>query len=146
MQRARGFTLIELMIAVAVIGILAAIAIPSYNEQIRRGRRAEAHAELGRLQLAQERWRADRSAYASNAQLSNIGGVATLPSGYYTIALSTPSGNCANDTAASAANSYTITATAAGNQAGDSRCATIVLTSLCGVISKSSTPAGNQCW
>ena len=51
MKRHRGFTLIELMITVAVIGILAAIAYPSYAEYVRRGHRAEARAGL--LQAAQ---------------------------------------------------------------------------------------------
>ncbi len=47
----RGFTLIEVMIVVAIVGILSAIALPSYNEYIRRGHRAEARAGL--LQAAQ---------------------------------------------------------------------------------------------
>ena len=47
----KGFTLIEVMIVVAIVGILAAIALPSYNEYIRRGHRAEARAAL--LQGAQ---------------------------------------------------------------------------------------------
>lgn len=55
------------MIAVAVIAILAAIAIPAFNEQVRKSRRSEALAEAGRVQLAMERWRADNPSYASNS-------------------------------------------------------------------------------
>lgn len=143
MNKTRGFTLIELMITIAIVAIIATIAIPSYTDQVRKGRRAEAVSELGRLQMAQERWRADRSAYGTLAQ---IGGVSPLPSGYYSIAVSTPGGNCGSGTAASSANSFAITATAAGAQAADSTCATLTLTSLCGVVSKTSTGGGTNCW
>lgn len=143
MKLRSGFTLIELVIVIAIVGILAAIAVPAYQEQARKGRRAEATSELGRLQMALERWRADRATYTTT--LSDVGGTSPLPSGYYTIALGTPGGNCANGTAASTANSFSITATKAGAQASDSACATFVLTSLCGVTSKTST-GGGTCW
>ena len=81
MKRQGGFTLIELMIVLVIVGILAAVALPSFRDQIRKSRRADAIAELGRLQLAQERWRADRASYGT---LANIGGTATMAGGYYT--------------------------------------------------------------
>jgi type IV pilus assembly protein PilE len=59
----RGFTLIELMIAVAVIGILAAVVYPTYTDYVARGRRAEAKATLQRLTLWMERNRADSGTY-----------------------------------------------------------------------------------
>lgn len=138
----RGFSLLPLLLIAAVIAILAAIAIPSYNEQVRKSRRAEAASELARLQMAQERWRADRPGYATLAQL---GAASPIPSGYYTLAVETPAGNCASGVAASAANSFAITATAAGAQASDTRCATMTLTSLCGTVTKTST-GGGECW
>lgn len=54
-KRQKGFTLIEMMIVVAVVGILAAIAIPSYTEYIRRGHRADARAGLLQAQQWLER-------------------------------------------------------------------------------------------
>ena len=112
-RRARGFTLIELMVVVMVVAILAAIAIPSYLEQSRKGRRSEAMSAVGELQLRQERWRAEHPSYADSTELATMGAIPTLP--YYTI---TASGE--SETA------YTITATPTGKQTGD-RCGNLVL-------------------
>jgi type IV pilus assembly protein PilE len=64
-----GFTLIELMIVVAVVAILAAIAIPAYNDQVRRSRRADAMSALESMAMAQEQWRANNRRYATLAEL-----------------------------------------------------------------------------
>jgi type IV pilus assembly protein PilE len=63
-NKAAGFTLIELMIVVAVIGILAAIAYPSYTEYVLRGRRAEARTALIELMQQQERFYTQNGTYA----------------------------------------------------------------------------------
>lgn len=62
----RGFTLIELMVAVVVAGILAAVAYPSMMSLIQRGRRADAIAALTAVVQAQERFRSNSNAYAAS--------------------------------------------------------------------------------
>ena len=70
----RGFTLIELMIAVAVVGILAAIAYPSYQEHVRKARRADAQTAL--LELAQFM---ERHYTANGRYLTTAGAAPVLP-------------------------------------------------------------------
>ena len=60
----KGFTLIELMIVVLVVAILASIAVPAYNEQIRRSRRATAQAEMLEMAQCMERFNTSNRTYA----------------------------------------------------------------------------------
>ncbi|RZI74316.1 MAG: prepilin-type N-terminal cleavage/methylation domain-containing protein [Rubrivivax sp.] len=69
--RRRGFSLIELMVALAIAGILAAIAYPAYTSHMQRGRRADGIAALTAVMQAQERYRGNRAKYAST--LSELG-------------------------------------------------------------------------
>jgi len=87
----KGFSLLEVMVVVVIIGILAAIAIPSYTGYVTRTRRAEAVAALQAVALAEEKHRAEDGAYESEAHLVGqgflkpaIGGEYT-PSDYYDI-------------------------------------------------------------
>lgn len=103
--RSRGFTLIELMITVAIIGILAVIAYPSYARQVQKSRRAQAKADLTELSQQLERQ------FTANRDYTG-----------YTLAFaqSPRDGTKAYDIAGEiAARTYKLTATVAGPQADD---------------------------
>lgn len=87
-----GFTLIELMIAVAIIGIVAAVAYPSYTQYILRSNRTAAQAHLSDIAQAQQQYIVDNRAYAST--LSDLNGMSTPTSvsKYYTIEIAATSG------------------------------------------------------
>jgi type IV pilus assembly protein PilE len=134
--RAGGFTLIELMIVVAILAVIAAIALPSYFGSVRKSRRADAITALNRIAQEQERWRANNSTYTN--VLSSAGlNVANPSSGFYTLAVS---GNTATV--------YVATATAVGAQTSDTRCATLTYTMNGGTITYGSTGTATpaQCW
>lgn len=85
-----GFTLMELMIAVVVAGVLASLAMPAFFDTVRKSRRSEAFAALMAAQQAQERWRANNASYASDlsaAPPAGLGIAATTGGGLYTISL-----------------------------------------------------------
>jgi type IV pilus assembly protein PilE len=81
-SRNRGFTLIELMITVAIVGILAAVAVPAYRQYIVRAKRTEAISALADIAQRQERYRLDHGGY-SNDLLDELGFVYPPDADYF---------------------------------------------------------------
>lgn len=85
-SRLHGFTLVELMVVVTLIAILAAIAVPAYQDFVRKARRADAKRDLTAVQLAQERWRANNVAYTTTlVGTPGLNWHVTTTEGYYTL-------------------------------------------------------------
>ena len=139
MKRLRGFTLIEILVTVAILAIVASLAYPSFIAAIQKSRRSEAFDAITRIQQAQERWRANHSSYTADLGSSGLHVPATTPNGYYTLTVELPA------TAASAASEYTIKATAAGPQAADTKCAFLSMKAIGGRLTYDSTSA-QACW
>ena len=113
LQRHRGFTLIESLIAVSITGVLSSIVYPSFTGHLQRAKRTDALVSLMQAQLAEERYRASHASYGG---LSDIGVAGTSVSGYYSLQV-----------AASSADGYQLVATAIGMQARDATCKTMRL-------------------
>ena len=79
-RKLQGFTLIELMIVVAVVGVLAAIAYPAYTDSVLKGRRAQARAALTELLQQQERYMTQNNCYLGFSNNSSGAASASAPS------------------------------------------------------------------
>lgn len=152
LRNASGFTLIELMIVVAVIGILAAVALPSYQEYVNRSKRTEAQSVLMQAAQYMQRFYSANDRYTLTAGSTTTeseqksGSVSMLPAllrqspasgGAYAIAV------FAKDTPPT----YTLKATRTGSMTGD-KCGTLVINSV-GVKSLESAASGvtvASCW
>lgn len=110
---ARGFTLIELMIAVAVVALLVAIAYPSYTRQIQKSRRADAKSALLACAQALERYNTQSGSYTAGTDAGvNSACVGATPNGYYTLPT-------ANIPTAAGASTFSLRATPSGTQSAD---------------------------
>ena len=114
MKQSRGFTLIELMVVVIIVAILAAIAIPSYVDYVRRGKITEAISTLSDMRVKLEQYFQDNRTYAGAGTACGVTPPVTLntanPAGtvkYFTY------------TCTAAASTYTITATGGAGTGGD---------------------------
>ncbi|MBT8444474.1 MAG: prepilin-type N-terminal cleavage/methylation domain-containing protein [Gammaproteobacteria bacterium] len=121
---ARGFSLIELLVVVALFSIIVTISVGSYRDYVRRANRTDATSLLLRVAAAQERFYLDENRYALDADLADLGfGNRKSEHGYYDLAIAPgPSGDPAID--------FTATATVVGNQsqADDTDCVLFSIT------------------
>lgn len=139
-QKQKGFSLVELMIVVAIVGILSAIAIPSYQDSVRKSRRADATTKLTEIANLQLEYFIENRSYATVAQLglSTTGCTSSNPAGaisddgYYCITIDTTNGYV-----------LTATPTSKGGQNNDSSCATISYNSN---DTQGSSGGGTNCW
>lgn len=122
-----GITLLELIVAVAIVAIIASIAYPSFTDGLRKSRRAEAFKGLLSMQIKQEEFRISNTSYSSTP--SQVGNPA---SDYYNFTIS-----------GATSTSYTLIATSKGAQAGDkagnTSCDTLT-------INKADTKTPAECW
>lgn len=126
----RGFTLVELMITVTIIGILAAIVYPSYQEYVLRGNRSEGMAFLNDAAARQERFLSQNNTYADAAAKLGYSS-SSSPTGLYTLGVS-----------ATAATAYSLTAVPTRT---DAKCGTLSLNQA-GTKGKTGTAAVADCW
>lgn len=119
-QSQTGFTLIEILIAVAIVGIIAAIGVPSYSAHTKKVRRADAKVTLTNSAQQLERCNIEFDAYNDSGCASALagGGTITTPEGFYSITATTLT-----------ATTFTLTATpvSGGAQVGDGDCTSFTL-------------------
>ncbi len=135
MKKTHGFTLIELVIAVAIIGILAAIAYPAYDRYKRKGYRMDAITYLTQAAAFEENWMADKGVYTSDK--TKLGGN-TTERNLYNIVVALSSGNTV----------FSISATAQSGQAADTDCASFTIDSIGRktALDSGSNDNSSKCW
>jgi type IV pilus assembly protein PilE len=138
-HRSFGFSLLELMVTVAVISILATIAVTSYSSQVQKSRRTEAKSALLDLAGREERLFSTTNSYSGDELFLGYATVSTpmtnmdFGNRYYQL------------TAAATATTYTLTANPVGAQAKDTACGSFILNQL-GVQTVSGTSTAATCW
>lgn len=117
----KGFTLVELLMVVAIVGLLLAVALPSYQDSVLAGGRAEGQSLLMEVAADQERFYSINGSYSSNAAplADPPQSTRTSESGLYQVSVSSCSGGAISDC-------FVATATAQGSQTDDS-CTSLTL-------------------
>ena len=131
--RSAGFTLIELMIVIAIIGILASIAYPSYTAYVERGRRSDGQSALLDLSHRMDQYFSENKSY-EGATLAQLGVKEISPEGYYTLSMGNLSGN-----------TFTVNATPIGAQSSDS-CGTLTMNQLGQRSFTGASATSAECW
>lgn len=134
----RGFTLIELMVAIVIVAILVSIALPSYTDFLNKGRRSDAMSALMNAANLQEQFLLDRNTYS--ATIGGLGMSTLSDEGHYDLAVTAATAGCPINRC------YVLTATPNANspQASDADCTSFTLTS---AGNKTATGArANECW
>jgi type IV pilus assembly protein PilE len=124
MPRQTGFTLIELMVTVAIVGILATIAATSYNSQVVKSRRTDARSALLDIAGREEKLYSTTNAYGNTAASVGYSTLNPVGSGYYSVTIAVP------DATQNPAQGFLITATPIAPQTGDTACTTLTLNQL----------------
>jgi type IV pilus assembly protein PilE len=141
--RERGFTLIELMIAIVVVAILASIAVPSYQTYMEKARRADAYACLTDAAQRQESFFYQNNSYTTNLAALGLTAVpVTCGDGDYYTLTATADPALGNNIATS----YLLTATRAGAQQSDTGCGDLTLNSAGAKGNVNATKPASQCW
>lgn len=144
-MKAKGFTLVELLIVMVVVGILASLAYPSYRDYMTNARRADGQSALLNLASRMERYYSEENTYQTatigTGNNTDVLSTAASPEGWYTISINNANGN-----------SYEIRATPLNGQAtADTRCQTLTLNNR-GQKGVTAGPAGaptgtaDDCW
>lgn len=135
-----GFTLIEILIVVAILGVLASIALPAYQNSVLRSGRAEAKSELLQVASDQERYFSNFNTYIDDALPLNTPAVAdrdrTTVNGLYVISVAACGGGAIS-------NCFIATATAQGEQTADA-CTTLTITNT--GVRGATGAAVDECW
>jgi type IV pilus assembly protein PilE len=137
-----GFTLVELMVTVAIVAILATIAATSYTSQVQKSRRTDARSALMDLAGREEKLFSTTNAYTNSlAALGYSSGTLGSGSGDYTVTVSSPDAGQPGATVPT----YAITATAINAQLGDTQCKTLSVNQL-GLQSSTGSATSATCW